>query len=206
MTHLTHRQLDNIASQICNTKFKPAAWILFALISICQAGRATAAPPEWRMIAHDQPHLKLVMQLIVTCSSPQRVAKTPESKDGLHRDVWPIIGGRFVGIGIRGRVVPGGWDFPFRRPDGAEIVNAVYLLKTDDGATILIHDKGLEYPGKHDGRERYRLSPTFVAPQGKYEWLNNHIFVATLTDVPPPLRLAKGPNENDRLIEVYQVN
>lgn len=170
------------------------------------ASAADAAPKDWVMVPHDKPTFELVMQLVVTCSTPERVAPTEPSKDGLRREVWPILGGRFVGKGIRGTVVAGGGDFPVMRPDGVVVVDALYRLKTDDGVTIIIDDKGLTYAGKHPGDERYRLAPTFIAPQGKYEWLNSHIFVATLVDVPPQLRLAKGPNQNDRLIEVYQVN
>lgn len=146
------------------------------------------------------------MQLVVTCTSPERLADTANSKDGLRREIWPIVGGRFVGKGIRGIVVPGGGDFPVMRPDGVVVVDALYRLKTDDGVTIIIHDKGLTYPGDRPGAERYRLAPTFIAPQGKYEWLNSHIFVATLTDAPARLGLAKRPDQNDRLIEIYQVD
>jgi hypothetical protein len=37
------------------------------------------------------------------------------------------------------------------------------------------------------------------------EWLNSQLFVATLSDVPDTMRLAEGPKENDRLIQIYRV-
>jgi hypothetical protein len=81
------------------------------------------------------------------------------------------VGGRFTGKDIRGTVVP-------------------------DGVTIIIHNRGLEYPGATPADFRYRLAPEFLAPQGKYAWLNRHTFVATLV-YPVP--------ESMRLVEVYQV-
>jgi hypothetical protein len=133
-----------------------------------------------------------------------RVLKKAQSGVGLT-EIWPIIGGRFEGKGIRGTVVPGGGDFPVVRPDGVEVVDALYRLRTDDGVTIIIHNKGLTYPSLRPGDWRYRLAPEFIAPQGKYEWLNSSLFISTLSDVPSDMRLAKGSNENDRLIQVYRV-
>ena len=118
---------------------------------------------------------------------------------------WPIVGGRFEGKGIRGTVVPGGGDFPVLRPDGVEVVDALYRLKTDDGVTIIIHNVGLTYPGERPGNERYRLAPQFIAPVGKYDWLNRNLFIATLTDVPKGMEQARGATQNDRLIQVYRV-
>ena len=92
------------------------------------------------------------------------------------------------------------------RPDGVVYVDALYRLLTDDGVTIVIHNKGIEYPTPPGKDEIYRLQPEFFAPAGKYEWLNKGLFVATLIyPVSPDLSLAKGPHENDRLIQVFRV-
>jgi Protein of unknown function (DUF3237) len=157
------------------------------------------------MKVYDPVQTELVLNLVVTCSSPELIGPTEASKDGQRRDIWPIIGGRFEGKGIRGAVVPGGGDFPLMRPDGVIVIDALYRLKTDDGITIIIHNKGLMYPAVDGAPERYRLVPEFTAPVGKYDWLNKSIFISTLVDVPPAMRLAKGENENDRLIQVFRV-
>jgi hypothetical protein len=175
----------------------------FAILLAIHAG--SVAAQDWDMRPRDAPRYELVMQLVVTCSSPEKLGPSDESKDGRRSRIWPIVGGRFVGKDIRGTVVPGGGDFPVMRPDGVVIVDALYRLKTDDGVTIIIHNKGLAYMEK-PGAARYRLVPEFIAPQGKYDWLNKSIFLSTLvTAVPENMRLAKGSNENDRLIEVYRV-
>ncbi len=152
---------------------------------------------------------ELVLNIVATCSDMEATGGKEAgemSKDGIRDEVWPIIGGRFWGKGIRGTVVPGGGDFPYVRPDKAVVVDALYRLKTDDGVTIVIHNKGLGYPATPGREERYRLQPEFFAPAGKYEWLNKSIFVATLVfPVPPEMAVAKGPRENDRLIQVYRI-
>lgn len=173
-------------------------------VALGGATRTFAAEP-WPMVPLDPVKLELVLQIVATCSNPEAIGGSPDSKDGKRDDIWPIIGGRFEGKGIRGTVVAGGGDFPVLRPDGVEVVDALYRLRTDDGVTIIIHNSGLTYPGAKPGDERYRLAPQFIAPVGKYDWLNRSIFVATLSDVPKGMELAKGPNENDRLIQVYRV-
>jgi hypothetical protein len=165
-----------------------------------------ASPDEWDPRGLDPPRLELVLRLVVTCSAPERVAPAAASKDGERTEVWPIIGGRFWGKGIRGAVVPGGGDFPVTRPDGVTVVDALYRLRTDDGVTIFIHNRGLEYPAAREEDYRYRLVPEFIAPVGRYDWLNRSTFVATLVwPVPKEMQVARGDNENDRLIEVYRV-
>ncbi|MDO7835443.1 DUF3237 domain-containing protein [Sphingobium sp. HBC34] len=161
---------------------------------------AASADPE-PLNTLDIIHTQLVMNLVVTCSSPERIGPSAASKDGNRDEIWPIIGGRFWGRGIRGLVVPGGGDFPVVRPDGAIIIDALYRLKTDDGVTIIIHNRGLAYSDT-----KYRLIPEFIAPVGKYDWLNKSVFIATLVEVPASLALAKGKNENDRLIQVHQIS
>lgn len=170
------------------------------------ATAVTGAAKPWAGRGLDVPGLELVMQLVVTCSAPERMGPTANSKDGLREDVWPIVGGRFVGRNISGVVIPGGGDFPMVRPDGVTIIDALYRLRTDDGVTIIIHNKGLEYAGNEGHTERYRLVPEFTAPVGKHDWLNRSVFLSTLVyPVPAAMALARSPAENDRLIEVYRV-
>lgn len=164
---------------------------------------------DWPLVEQDPVKTQLVMQLVVTCTGPEKLGAGEQSKDGKRTEIWPIVGGRFEGRfdgkTIHGTVIPGGGDFPVVRPDGVEVVDALYRLRTDDGVTIIIHNVGLTYPGTKSGDERYRLAPQFIAPVGKYDWLNRNLFIATLTDVPEGMALAKGSAENDRLIQVYRV-
>lgn len=176
---------------------------LVALVSAGASASARAAETTM-MTAYDRPGLDLVMQLVVTCTDPEPIGGGAASSDGERTEIWPIVGGRFEGPNIRGTVIPGGGDFPVKRPDGVEVIDALYRLKTDDGVQIIIHNKGLYYPKTDTVPEKFRLAPEFIAPVGKYDWLNRAIFLSTLVDVPKAMQLA-GPGQNDRLIEVYRV-
>ena len=167
------------------------------------ASKGAGSP--WEMTERDPIQLELVMQLVVICSDAEAIGGSDDSKDGRRSAVYPIIGGRFEGKSIRGTVLAGGGDLPVIRPDGVQALDALYRLKTDDGVVIIIHNKGLTYPAVDSAKEYDRLVPEFIAPQGKYGWLNSNIFLATLTETPPAMRLANGQHENDRLIQVYRV-
>lgn len=167
---------------------------------------AQAAVPSGTPLRNlDRIQTELVMNLVVTCSAPEPMGPNAGSKDGKRSEIWPIIGGRFHGPKIRGVVVPGGGDYPVTRPDGIEVIDALYRLKTDDGVSIIIHNRGLMYPEKAATWPKFRLVPEFTVPVGDYDWLNKSIFLSTLLEVPPSMALAKGPNENDRLIQVHRV-
>jgi Protein of unknown function (DUF3237) len=191
---------------IATRRHRVAMGTLCALAALWAGGSTSwAKDGSWSLIERDPVKTELVMQLVVTCSEPELIGGSEDSKDGKRPDVWPIIGGQFQGKGIRGTVVPGGGDFPVLRPDGVEVVDALYRLRTDDGVTIIIHNRGLAYPAPGPDKFRYRLAPEFIAPKGKYDWLNKSLFISTLTDVPTGMQLAKGSKENDRLIQVYRV-
>jgi hypothetical protein len=111
------------------------------------------------------------------------------SSHGLRR-VVPITGGTFEGPNIRGRVIPGGADFQYARPDGVLVVEARYTLETSDDVLIMVTNRGIRRAprsvmerlgrGEHvDPSEYYfRTTPEFEAPIGSnYEWLNQSVFV-----------------------------
>ena len=157
-----------------------------------------------KLPAIDPIRSELVMNLVVTCSSPVKLGPSANSKDGTRENAWPIIGGRFEGPGIRGTVIPGGADYPLMRRDGMMFIDAKYSLLTDDGVTIIIHNYGIGTNEK--GVRKYRLTPEFWAPEGKYDWLNKSTFICTLTfPAPKNVALAKNPNENDRLLQFYRI-
>lgn len=122
----------------------------------------------------------------IELGTPQIVGPTP---DGLRRMI-PIVGGTFEGLRLRGTIA-GGADWQYQRPDGATIVNARYLLRTDDQALIQIDNSGIrqgppEVIQRLSGSEvvnpkeyYFRTRPEFQAPLGRYDWLNLHVFVAT---------------------------
>lgn len=197
--------MPQVRAGISRRQLVSAAGASLSLLAVGRAaGGQTAAKTDYLQDL-DPVRTELVMNLVVTCSNPERPGPSTQSKDGIRDEIWPIIGGYFVGPGIRGSVVPGGGDFPLVRPDGMIIIDALYRLRTDDGVTIIIHNRGFWYPGGDGVPDKARLVPEFTAPVGRYDWLNRSIFLSTLVDVPEPMRVVKGPDENDRLIQVHRV-
>jgi Protein of unknown function (DUF3237) len=154
-------------------------WRIIGLVAMGLFGSASAA---------DTPALQteFVFEARVIVDKPLIVG---QSSHGLRR-VVPIMGGTFAGPSIKGRVVPGGADWQFVRPDGVLDVQAKYTLETSDGVLIMVENRGVRHASPAvmeritkgemvPGSEYYfRTSAQFEAPLGsKYEWLNRAIFI-----------------------------
>ena len=130
------------------------------------------------------PKLEFAFEELVLLSPALVPGKTPYGS----RNMIPITGGTFEGPGIKGTIVPGGWDWQLVRADGCIEVKADYMLKTDDGVIINVLNIGaICIPKAGQPPKPVRTSPRFEAPLGKYEWLGQTAFVGTLEG-------AKGPN------------
>jgi len=106
-----------------------------------------------------------------------------QSSDGVRQAI-PITGGDFTGPGINGVVVSGGADYQTRRPDGVTEVEAIYMIRTDDGVLINVRNDGIIVPGDNGAPPYIRTTPRFNAPVGKYDWLNKHVFLSNLVVKP----------------------
>ena len=161
--------------------------ILAALGTVMLAASAAAqdsvrgAGTQWSPQSIAPLTTELVLELRAEISPPVAVGNS----DAGHRQFIPITGGYFAGDGIRGTVLPGGADWQLLRADGVRELVAIYAIQTDDGATITVENRGISVPAEKNGGVRYvRSSPKFHAPAGKYEWLNEGIFVGSVTGVP----------------------
>jgi len=167
---------------------------------------AAVAPGYAPMQAlRDPPPLRTehVLNIVGTCAAMAPFGPAPEASDGLRTELWPIVGGRFRSLDgtLRGHVVPGGGDYPVVRQDGSEWIDALYRLRTDEGQTLVIHNKGF-----YRDDDFCRLQPEFIVGRGDHDWLQRSLFVATLAfPVPPSQACARGEDENDRLIQVHRV-
>jgi hypothetical protein len=134
-----------------------------------------------------EPDLEYVCELKVKLNMPYIVGETPY---GIRR-IIPIIGGTVEGPKIKAEILPGGADWQIVRKDGVAELEAHYQMKTDDGAIIYIKNVGLrvatpEVAARIGRGEKvnpseyyFRAIPKFEAPVGKYEWMNNSIFLCT---------------------------
>ena len=152
-----------------------AGLLLVATTAVAQ----NDAGSRWPVPGVTPPGTELALELFVAITP----AVTVGASDAGTRRFIPITGGRFSGNGIKGEVMAGGADWQLVRPDGVVEVNALYSIKTDDGAVIVVDNRGIIVPA--DGGIGYaRTNPQFHAPQGKYEWLNKTLFVGTITPSP----------------------
>src|SRR3974390_587224 len=88
-----------------------------------------------------KPDLELLFEAHGTLDSAVVVGPAPE---GLKR-VVPITGGTFAGPKIRGTIVPGGADWQYVLADDVTVVEARYLLRTDDDVLIEVHNRGIRH-------------------------------------------------------------
>jgi hypothetical protein len=93
--------------------------------------------------------------------------------NGPHGTRWilGITGGSFEGPRLRGVVEVPGADWATGRPDGSIKHDGRALMRTDDGAAILLlyHGVGLT----REGRATLRASVQFETGSPAYGWLNN---------------------------------
>jgi len=110
------------------------------------------------------------------------------SSHGLRR-VVPILGGTVSGPRLSGRVVPGGADWQYVRPDGVLSAEAKYALEADDGTLIMVTNRGIRH-GPPEVIERlgrgedvpasayyFRTVAELEAPIGAYDWMNKALFI-----------------------------
>jgi hypothetical protein len=152
-------------------KPSPLARLALAIAAAIAAPAAAQQAPA--------PKLEFVLEEIVTLAERLPAGKTPLGE----RFIIPITGGTFEGPGLKGVVMPGGWDWQLMRADGCLQVKADYFLKTDDGVIINVVNTGLICPGMDGKPAPVRTHPVLEAPIGKYEWLGRTNFVGTLEPV-----------------------
>jgi len=132
-----------------------------------------------------KPGLEFVYEATGSLGAPVPIGETP---DGVRRMI-PIFSGPVEGPLIRGALLGGGADWQVTRPDGVTVADAIYGIQTDDGAVIQIRNKGLRHGPPEviaalargddvDPADYYfRTIPEFIAPAGRYDWLNRSVFV-----------------------------
>ena len=162
-----------------------SAWRRILAAALCAAAVGWSAEAQekagtrWPVPDVAAPKTELALEAYVTLSPAVEVG----TSDAGTRRFIPITGGRFVGDGIKGEVMAGGADWQLVRPDGVLEVHALYSLKTDDGAVIVVQNDGIIVQGKPAANGAaavapyVRTVPKFHAPQGKYDWLNKTTFV-----------------------------
>lgn len=138
---------------------------LFLMCGLCSATCWAQQP--------NAPSLEYVFQLKVALGEAFSVGKMSHGE----RFVIPITGGTFEGEGLKGTILPGGADYQLGdKANNRTELEAIYCIRTDDGVSIHVRNKGLICTNK-DGFY-FRAAPVFEAPNdSKYAWMNNSLFV-----------------------------
>ena len=145
-----------------------------------------------------KPELEFVYEASGDLEPPRQIGPT---YDGTRRIIPIVGGGRVEGPLIQGRLVGNSADWQVTRPDGVTVADALYAIETDDGVLIQIRNKGLRR-GPPDVMARlaagedvdpaeyyFRTVPEFIAPVGKYEWMNQSIFLCSGARYPLGIKL-----------------
>ncbi|WP_126174276.1 DUF3237 domain-containing protein [Altericroceibacterium xinjiangense] len=147
--------------------------VLQRFASIVAGGACLVAAPA---AAQQPPSLDFAFTETVTLADAISVGNTTRGE----RFIIPITGGTVEGPGIRGTVLPGGWDWQLVRPDGCKELVADYFIKTDDEAIINVVNEAVLCPTEGGEPAVVRTQATFEPPLGKYEWLGRSPFVGVL--------------------------
>ena len=142
--------------------------------------------------AYPAPRLEFIFAAHVTVGAPLDLGDVGKGR----RRVVPITGGTFSGPDmqgavLRGEVLDGGADWQIIRNDGVAELEALYTLRTDDGALIMVRNLALRH-GPPDvmaelaaGRPvapsayYFRGATFFETSAARYAWLTRHIIVCT---------------------------
>lgn len=133
------------------------------------------------------PELELLYESTGRLGEPIELGRMP---DGARR-VIPILGGSVDGPKIFGEILPGSADWQVTRDDGVIVVDATYVIRTDDGVHLQVRNRGVRHAPSEvmaalargeevdPGSYYFRTAPVIKSPPGKYEWLNRSLFLAS---------------------------
>jgi Protein of unknown function (DUF3237) len=161
------------------TEFHPSRRQVLTGLTV--AWGLTALPAQAEAPVPTAPPLTFVYEALVRLSPDVPHGKTPRGE----RFRAPIVGGDFEGVGIRGKIVPGGADWQLLRADDWFELDAGYFMETDDGVQIHVRNRGLWHSPNGEWPADYAYTtPEFEVPNGRYEWLNRSVFVGTVGPSP----------------------
>lgn len=148
-------------------------------LSLAATVKAQDASPMAGQIPIYYPSTELVLEAIVDIAPGLDLGNGPLGQRGMV----PITGGTFEGPNIRGTVMAGGADRQLLRGDGIRLLDALYELKTDDGAIITIHNQVMSPTNGATGAQRF--SQIKITAPEEYGWLNQAVYVGTLNSLRP---------------------
>jgi len=129
-----------------------------------------------------KPELEFLARFSVDLVAP--IWELGKTSDLGKRRIIPITGGKFEGPKLSGEIMNNGADWQIVTDDGLAIIDTRYLLKTNDGAYIMLQTKGYRYGPPEvmakvakgevvDPKEYFfRVYTQFETSAPQYLWLN----------------------------------
>lgn len=146
------------------------------LLSIVTCSSAMLLHPQDSTPKHmDGPRMEFVYEETVTLGASLHPGPTPFGE----RNIVPITGGTFVGPRLKGKILPGGWDWQLSTK-GCFLIQANYMIQTDDGVIINVDNRGRICSKGTEKPSQIFTTPVFEAPIGSYDWLNGGAYVGTI--------------------------
>ena len=178
-------------SQIMRGKSRlllPIGVVTFAAALLAETKPQAPSTPNVPTRSHTMTELKSRHLFTITMKLPP-VLELGDTPAG-NRRVFTVSGGEFVGDRLRGEVLPqAGSDLLLVRADGSSQQDVRLILKTDDGALILMTYRGVRHASPEvsariargervTGSDYYlRTAPFFEASSPKYAWLNKIVSI-----------------------------
>lgn len=151
------------------------------------------------MVNHADEHWFDPLELKVEPLCRAMIDVDPQSPMALGETPWRrpfaayIKQGWFEGPRLRGRVLPGGGDWPTLSKTGTQAVDARVVWQTDDGALLYLAYGGriavplelqaeladpVRGPAVDPRRYYFRTAPMFETADPRYAWLNDILCIA----------------------------
>ncbi len=117
------------------------------------------------------------------------------------RGFTPIPGGRALGRGLGGMVVPGGADFQIIRSATFTDIHARYVIETSAGERVYVENTGIRTGSAEDiarlargeavdpARIYFRSYPRFETSSPTLGWMNESLFIGTGARYPDRVEL-----------------
>ena len=139
-----------------------------------------------------EPKFEFIFHLEVDLEPPQIIGATGKGS----RLVYVAKGGTIEGPNLKGTVLPGPVDWLIQRDDDVAELDVRASIRTDDGALIYTHYKGLSHNKTEDGSRYFIITPRFETSAEKYAWMNNIVAVG----------LGSNPGPNKVAYDVFKIS
>jgi len=150
--------------------------VLLATVALSTCFFLKAVAAQNNAPAHPEgPHMEFVYEETVSLGTTLHPGATPFGE----RNIVPITGGTFTGPRLKGKILPGGWDWQLSA-NACFLISANYMIQTDDGVIINVDNRGrvCSKPGAKPAP--IFTTPVFEATLGAYDWLNGGAYVGTI--------------------------